>query len=96
MPTIEKLKYTLPSDEVVFVMVSYDRNPQIGLDWMKNKGLDLPVYFPGEKFPRPFITDAIPATFVLDREGKVLHTYLGMADYSSGAFISQMEKWIGQ
>lgn len=94
MPTIEELKGKMPSEEVVFVMVSYDRNPRTGIKWMKNKKIDLPVYFPGQKFPRQFITEAIPATFVLDREGKVLHTYLGMANYSSEAFIAQMKEWI--
>lgn len=96
MPTIEKLKEEMPEDEVAFVMVSYDRNPQKAINWMKNKKMDLPVFFPGENFPRQFITDAIPATFVLDREGKILHTYLGMADYSKASFVHQMKQWLEQ
>ena len=96
MPTIEQLKKEMPEDEVAFVMVSYDRNPKKAINWMKNKRMDLPVYFPGENFPRQFITDAIPATFVLDREGKILHTYLGMADYSKESFVRQMELWLDQ
>src|SRR5690554_3352235 len=96
MPTIEQLKKEMPEDEVVFVMVSYDRNPQKAINWMKNKKMDLPVYFPGENFPRQFISDAIPATFVLDREGKILYTYLGMADYSKESFVHQMKQWMDQ
>ena len=96
MPTIEKLKKEMREDEVAFVMVSYDRNPQKAINWMKNKEMDLPVYFPGENFPRQFITDAIPATFVLDREGEVLYTYLGMADYSKESFVHQMKQWMEQ
>lgn len=96
MPTIEKLKKEMPEDEVAFVMVSYDRNPRKAINWMKKKNMDLPVYFPGKNFPRQFITDAIPATFVLDREGKILHTYLGMADYSKESFVHQMKLWLEQ
>ncbi|HLW19856.1 MAG TPA: TlpA disulfide reductase family protein [Cyclobacteriaceae bacterium] len=96
MPTIEKLKEEMPEDEVAFVMVSYDRNPRKAINWMKNKKMELPVYFPGENFPRQFTTDAIPATFVLDREGKILHTYLGMADYSKESFVHQMKLWLKQ
>ena len=96
MPTIEKLKKAMPSEEVAFVMVSFDRNPNKGIRWMKNKGFGLPVYFMGENFPRQFITDAIPATFVLDRDGKLLYSYLGMADYSSEAFKAKMKGWVGE
>lgn len=96
MPTIEQLKQEMPEDEVVFVMVSYDRNPQKSLSWMKKKEFDLPVYFPAQNFPSQFMTDAIPATFVLDRKGEILYTYLGMADYSKASFVDQMQKWIAE
>lgn len=94
MPTIKALKASLPPEEVAFIMVSYDRNPQKGIDWMERKGIDLPVYFPGENFPQQFITRSIPTTFILDREGKLLHRQMGMADYSSEKFVNQMKKWI--
>lgn len=96
MPTIEQLKNSLPAEDVVFVMVSFDRDPQKGIGWMEQKGLDLPVYFPGKKFPEKFITSSIPTTFILDRNGKVIHTQIGMADYSSAQFKQQMLNWIAK
>lgn len=94
MPTIVELKEALPAEDVVFVMVSFDRDPQKGLNWMEKKGMDLPVYFPGRNFLEKFMTDGIPATFILDREGDLLHTQMGMADYSSQEMVTQMKEWI--
>src|SRR5690606_16904510 len=34
MPTIEKLKKAMPTEEVAFVMVSFDRNPKKSINWM--------------------------------------------------------------
>ena len=94
MSTIEKLKNTFPSNDIAFVMVSFDQDPTKGVKWMKNKKIDLPVYFPAEKFPQDLLTDAIPSTFILDREGNLLFTQVGMADYSKESFITQMTNWI--
>lgn len=96
MPTIEKLKNEFTEEDLAFVMVSFDQDPNKGLNWMRKKGFDLPVYFPGQNYPQPYLTDVIPATFILDKEGKLVHTQLGMADYSNLEFIRQMKAWINQ
>ncbi|MEN7551583.1 TlpA disulfide reductase family protein [Rapidithrix thailandica] len=96
MPSIQKLRETFTEDELSFVMVSFDRNPQVGLKFMERKGFDLPVYFPGRKFPDKFVTDGIPATFVLSPQGEVLFTHVGMTDYASSSFIKKVERWLGK
>lgn len=96
MPTIQRLRETMSEKEVVFVMVSFDQNTSKGLKWMKKKKMDLPVYFPGSNFPQKFLTPSIPTTFVLDRNGNVLFTHTGMADYDSEKFTAQMQQWIKQ
>ena len=96
MPTIQELKNKMPADEVAFVMISYDRDPQKGIDWMKKNDVSLPVYFPGQNLPGEYITNSIPATFVLDRNGNLLHKQVGMADYSSVKFVNKMKEWIAR
>lgn len=94
MPTILELKKEFEDEDLAFVMVSFDQSPDKALRWMDQREMDLPVYFPASKFPREYVTDAIPATFILDREGKLLHRQMGMADYSSPAFRQQMKTWL--
>ena len=94
MPTIVALKEAFSEDELVVVMVSFDQQRETGLQWMEQQGFDLPVYFPGKDFPQQFVTNAIPATFILDQRGEILHSQMGMADYSHPAFIEQMKQWI--
>ncbi|WKN30213.1 TlpA disulfide reductase family protein [Porifericola rhodea] len=96
MPTIEKLKNEFSEKDLAFVMVSFDQDPKKGLNWMRKKEFDLPVYFPGQNYPQQYLTDVIPASFILDKEGKLLHTQMGMADYSNPDFIRQMKAWINQ
>ncbi|MDF9797903.1 thiol-disulfide isomerase/thioredoxin [Catalinimonas alkaloidigena] len=96
MPTIEKLKQEFSEEDLAFVMVSFDQDPNKGLEWMQKKEFDLPVYFPGQEYPQAYLTDIIPASFILDKEGKLVHTQMGMADYSSPEFIEQMKAWINQ
>ncbi len=96
MPTIENLKESFAGQALVFVMVSFDQEPEKGLEWMQRRDIDLPVYFPGRNFPQEFMTNAIPATFILDQQGKLIHRQLGMADYSHASFQQQMQKWIDQ
>lgn len=96
MPTIENLKNSFKGKDLAFVMVSFDQEPEKGLEWMQKRDIDLPVYFPGKNFPQEFMTNAIPATFILDKQGSVVHRQMGMADYSHASFKQQMEKWIDQ
>lgn len=94
MPSIQKLKEHFETEELVFVMISYDRNVQTSIAWMKNQGYSLPVYSRGKDLPLEFLTRGIPATFILDRKGEILYRHVGMSNYSSPNFVSRMEEWL--
>ena len=94
MPTIAKLRQSLPEDKVEFVMLSFDRSPEKGTGWMNQSGFQLPVYFPGDQLPSQYLTNSIPATFVFNKKGEVVYTHVGMADYSTDVFINKMKQWI--
>lgn len=94
MPTIQKLKEHFKKEKLAFVMISYDRNPETSIQWMKDQGYTLPVYSRGKDLPRKFMTRGIPATFVLNKKGEMVYRHVGMSNYNSANFISQMEKWL--
>jgi len=90
MPTIQKLKNELKNAKVVFVMVSFDEDREKALGFMKRRGFDFGVYFPGQGYP--FMTSSIPATFVLDKEGNLVWQHVGMADYSDERITDKIKE----
>lgn len=94
MPTIQELKQKVKGEDVVFVMVSFDEDKKKATAFMKRKGFDFEVYFPGSDYP--FATSSIPATYILDKSGNVISEHIGMADYSSNEFVTQLKKLAGE
>jgi thiol-disulfide isomerase/thioredoxin len=89
MPSIQKLKNEVNNPDLVFVMVSFDEEKEKAMAFMSRKKLDFDVYFPGKKYP--YATSSIPATFLIDRSGKMIGNHVGMADYSDEEFVSQVK-----
>lgn len=89
MPTIQELKNKVKGEDIVFVMVSFDEDPEKAKSFMGKKGYDFEVYFPGESYPYP--TSSIPATFVLDKSGQTVSEHVGMADYSGDDLAEQLK-----
>lgn len=90
MPSIHELKQKLEDKQVAFVMVSFDERKEKATAFMKKKGYDFDVYFPGSDYPFP--TSSIPATYILDKSGRVINEHIGMADYSREEFVELLKK----
>ncbi len=90
MPSIHELRKKIQSDNIVFVMVSYDEDPEKAKSFMKKKGFDFDVYFPGPRYP--YGTPSIPATFILDKSGKTVIQNMGMADYGGDDLANQLKQ----
>jgi len=94
MPSIEELKGKLKGEDVVFVMVSFDQEKEKATEFIKRKGFDFDVYFPGPNYP--YMTSSIPATFILDKNGKTVSEQVGMADYSGDEIVAELKELAGQ
>ncbi|MBD1396455.1 TlpA family protein disulfide reductase [Pontibacter sp. JH31] len=84
MPNIQKLYDKVGSDKIAFVMLSVDEG---GMDKVKKfidkKGYTFPVYMPASQFPQEFYSTAIPTTFIISPEGKIVAKQEGMAEYDT-------------
>lgn len=84
MPSIQKL-YDDYKDKVEFVFVSNE-------DWTtieafyKDKGYDLPTYNILSKVPNQLVSNSIPATFIIDKNGTIVVDKKGPADWNSDKF----------
>lgn len=84
MPNIQKLYDKVNSDRIAFVMLSVDED---GMDKVKKfidrKGFTFPVYMPASQLPKEFYSNAIPTTFIISPEGKIVAKQEGMAEYDT-------------
>ncbi|WP_170114164.1 TlpA family protein disulfide reductase [Pontibacter mucosus] len=84
MPNIQRLHDKLADENVAFVMLSVDEG---GVEKVKKyidkKGYTFPVYMPASSFPQEFYSNAIPTTFIISPEGKIVAKQEGMADYDT-------------
>lgn len=91
MPDIESLVSDYEGQDVAFVIVS-DEGLEKVQDFVADKGWERPVYVTKER-PAMFQTRAIPSTFILDDERRVVYTHIGSAawgDASAGDFIDKL------
>ncbi|RDV12939.1 TlpA family protein disulfide reductase [Pontibacter diazotrophicus] len=84
MPNIQSLYEKIDSDKIAFVMLSVDEG---GTEKVKKfidkKGYTFPVYMPASQFPQEFHSNAIPTTFIISPEGKIVAKQEGMAEYDT-------------
>jgi len=94
MPNIQRLYDKVASDKIAFVMLSVDEG---GMEKVKKfidkKNYSFPVYMPASNFPQEFYSNAIPTTFIIAPDGKIIAKQEGMADYDTPevvAFLQQL------
>ena len=98
MPGIQDL-YNNYKDtpDVVFAMISFDKDPAKAKNFIAKKEYDLPVYFPNKtQIPGVYDSKGIPTTYVIDKEGYIAYRKVGMASYNSKSFAKMMDGLIAK
>lgn len=91
MPTIETLHNNVSENEnIKFLLVSVDKEPERAIKFMQDKNYSIPYYFPKTDLPQPMEGYSIPTTYVISKEGQIVYKKKGMADYGSDSF----KEWI--
>lgn len=87
MPSINDLYNKIENKEdIVFLMISYDKDMRTARAWVKRKGFDFPVYQLASPLPDMYETGVVPSTFVISPEGKIVLSKTGMANYDTKRF----------
>jgi thiol-disulfide isomerase/thioredoxin len=88
MPSIQALYDQVDHDKIVFIMLALDQNdPYAKVNrYIAEKGFTFPVYFPSGSLPAQLQVNSIPATFVIDKEGKIVFREMGAANYGTEEF----------
>ena len=84
MPNIQSLYEKVDSDKIAFVMLSVDKEDISKVKkFIDRKGFTFPVYMPADPLPEEFYSQAIPTTFILSPDGKIVARQEGMAEYDT-------------
>ncbi|MEI7922564.1 MAG: TlpA disulfide reductase family protein [Planctomycetota bacterium] len=78
------------SDEVVVLCVSTDDRPEALKSYLQKNNLTFPAYFAPE-LPFDFVTEGIPATFLINSQGELLGSEVGAARWDAPEFIQQLK-----
>ncbi len=90
MPSIQEF-YEKYKEKVVFIMQSDEEADVINKFLQKNK-YTFPVYNSLANYPNVLQVSSIPATYVIDTNGKVVVHEVGAVDWNSDKFTSYIDK----
>ncbi len=93
MPSIARLANDprIVRQKIAFVCASTDDDAGVVKDYLAGK--DWPMTFLRvERLPATFMSEGIPATFIIDPNGKIVATEIGSAAWDEPAVIELMEK----
>jgi hypothetical protein len=96
LPTVVRLADQLKDDpNIRFVLVSIDEQlPDLDA-FIAEKGLNLPVYTLQSPLPPELHTDGIPATFFIDRTGKIRREQVGSYEWDRQSMVNELRQ-LGQ
>ncbi|WP_224489552.1 TlpA family protein disulfide reductase [Robertkochia flava] len=93
MPSFQEL-YSDYGDRVHFLFVSQEEHQKLR-DFLVKRGYDIPVYHPLSKIPEQLYSQSIPATYIIDREGGIRVSKVGVADWNSAKVRDLLEALTG-
>ena len=86
MPDIQGLYEEVGSGNIAFVLISSDDSFQKAKDFVKRKEFNFPIYQLASPLPKVYDYSAIPTTYVISSEGKIVVSKSGMAKYNTNRF----------
>lgn len=98
MPSIQELYNNYKDNpDVVFAMISFDKDPKKAKKFVDKKNFNMPIYFPNAtQIPKVYESRGIPTTFVIDKAGYISYKKIGMANYDSKSFAKMMDGLIAE
>lgn len=82
--------------KVLIIPVDVDSDFKKSLVFMKDHQYSLPVYQLTSNLPPGFISDAIPNTLIVNKNGVITAKHEGAANYSDKAFYTYIDKLIAE
>lgn len=81
MPSLNRL-YTDYKDKIAFVFITNESNEDVS-PYFEKYGFNFPTYNVTSGVPKELTTSSIPATFILDKQGRLALEKFGPADWNT-------------
>ena len=89
MPSLERLHRTLGPEGLVILGVSEDEDEKAAADFVQRLGLSFPIpRDTGAHTAAAYRTTGYPESFVVDRDGSLLRTFVGPAEWDTPEAIA--------
>jgi len=88
-PSLANL-YSQYKDKVVFLFISNETNAVV-TKYYESQGYDLPTYKSLSQPPSEIRSNAIPATYILDKNGAIVVSKIGAADWDTAKVTSLLD-----
>lgn len=84
MPSINVLYDKFKDNpNLVFLIVEIEGDKEKAAAFVKNEKLTLPISYPNSDIPKEWLSESIPSTVILGKDGNLATRHEGMADYST-------------
>lgn len=96
MPSLQVF-YDKFKDKVDFYFIAINDHPSRVANYLKTNDFQFPVHFSARGNERNLIyglSNSIPTSYIIDRNGKIVWQHIGPANYASNAFAETMESFI--
>jgi thiol-disulfide isomerase/thioredoxin len=87
--TLQNLRDSIPDAELAFALIAPQRREPVA-QFVRRRGLKLPVYLEAAPPPASFRFEAVPTTWILDRSGKIVLLHRGAKRWDTAAVIAQI------
>jgi len=84
MPSLQKLHEDLKSEKnIVFMAIEVDQDIDKAAKFMAKNKYSLPLYTPDSELPEALMSNSIPMTVILAKNGDIVGKQVGMMDFHS-------------
>ncbi|MCU0383091.1 MAG: TlpA family protein disulfide reductase [Cyclobacteriaceae bacterium] len=96
MPYLQKLYETYSHPDFEIVAISLDKNSNIDKvkSYLAKNNFTFPVFYPAENFPKVLQVPAIPSSFLIDRQGRIVWQETGVENFSKQSFKKRIDALI--
>ncbi len=94
MPSMQKLHDKMKGSDFEMIAVSVDRGGSDRVkDFIRKNGYTFKVLLDGDgSAAKKYSVSSIPATFIIDKEGNVVHRAIGERDWGNDPVVSELKK----
>ncbi|MBS1761499.1 MAG: TlpA family protein disulfide reductase [Bacteroidetes bacterium] len=91
MPDLNEFYLKFKDDErIAFIFLNEDGDNSKGLEYLENKGFEIPFQKAVSVIPSEIFSGTLPTTVVLNKKGQIIMKHSGIAGYNNKSFIDQI------